>query len=182
LESGTPPEGVFADAVDRIVVVGREQERGVARKRIGLTYEFERPCSVGREDAEVVLGGVEEVEHLGPRFLHEFGRHRGSRVDRVGIAMHAGQQAAHVADDLGRTVEATSGVVEVDLPLLIEAGEFIAPQLFEGAVMGQLSLGELAQQEGVQRTGHGAKDLGAIGEPNVPLFLPIRYANRQRPG
>ena len=61
----------LAHAVHRIVVVEREERAAASGKRVHLADEFEAGRGVCREDRNVVVVGVEPVEHGAPRALDE---------------------------------------------------------------------------------------------------------------
>ncbi len=82
---GATRDGKLANAVDRVVIVDGQQQPVTRGERIRLTYVLEGTGRVEGEDRDVVVTGVEPVEHRAPRSLDKSRRIGGSGAGRVRI-------------------------------------------------------------------------------------------------
>ena len=122
----------LADAVDRVVVVDRQQEAVAGVERVGLADQAQRAGRVGREDRDVLVRRrAEEGEHGRPGLLGERRARRRGRVDRVRVPEHAALEQPEVLTQLGVGVQAAARVVEVDVPGRVEAPVVGLPQRVE---------------------------------------------------
>ena len=129
-----PHSIVFADPVDRVVVVEGEQQLIATLERIGLTHQFQGLAGVRREDDVVLLLRCAKVlEDPAAGLAHHVGRGHRRRVHRVGIAEHPISQPAHVRPDQRVRIQPPTGVVQVDVTFAIEPCEVIRPELVENA-------------------------------------------------
>ena len=128
------------------MVVEGEQVAAVCAKRVGLADEPQRPACVRSEDDSVfVWRGVEEVQDVGPRPFDE-ARHRlGGRVGRVRVTVDAFAEQLEVVAQLALGVEAAAGVVEVDVPELVEAAVLAGAEPVEHARFSVGGVGVLKQ-------------------------------------
>ena len=81
----------FADAVDGVVVVERQQIALARAEGVGFSDQLERIRRIGGKDGRVVLGrGVEVGEDLVAGAFDDFGHRRGGRVVGVRVAENVG--------------------------------------------------------------------------------------------
>ena len=124
---------VLAHAVDRVVVIGREQERRVAREGIALRDELDRGARVRGED-DVVRRGVdaEEAEDALAGGVDD----RGARARRRGVGVRIAEESRFedplLRAELRRAVKRAAGVIEIDVVHRVEPRELAAAQLVEG--------------------------------------------------
>ena len=129
------------DAVHRVVIVEGEQKAVAGLERIRLADQLEGLAGVGGEDRDVLLRvGAEELQHPPAATLDIAGRRGRGRVGGVRIAEHRRQQQIHVAPHLTLAVEASPRVVEIDVPLPVEARELAGAEVIEdlgGGIVGE---------------------------------------------
>ena len=126
----------LADAVDRVVVVGGEEQAAAVTERVGLADQAQRRAGVGREHDVVLVGrGVQEPEDRVARRLREAGRGVAGRAGRVRIAEHAGAEQVLVFAELRFRVQGAARVVEVDLVELVEPRVLARPQRLDGVAV-----------------------------------------------
>ena len=141
------------DTLEGVVVVHGEQEASTGRKGVRLPHVLQRGGRVLREDRRVLPFRVEPPEHRPPRLLDEAGHPRRGQAGGVRVAEDVAVEEAGVRADLRLGVKAAAGVIEIDMPLLVEAPVLRRPQLVEDAGVGVV--GKLAQELGVGvRTAH----------------------------
>ncbi len=122
----------LAQAVDRVVVVGRQHQAAAQVERVALGHQLHRGAGVGGEADLVLVGiGVEEVEDSATRRLEHGGRGARGVVLRVRIAEQRAVQDLALCRDLRGTVERTAGVVEIGDALLVESRELARPEFGE---------------------------------------------------
>ena len=111
----------LADAVDGVVIIEGQQVVVAGTEGIRLADQLERAGRVRREDDHVLVGGgVEVAQDVLARLLDTLGhRHRG-QVLRVRVAKDAAGEHGDVLAHLRLGVDAPAGIIQVDLPLLIE--------------------------------------------------------------
>jgi hypothetical protein len=113
-------------------VVVEGQQVVPAGERIRLAHQLERPAGVGRENAQVLFGvGVEELEHVLARVLHQFGGSHGGGIAGVRVAEHMLAEHLEMLADLGIRIQAAAGVIEVDLLGQVEPGIVRFAQVIE---------------------------------------------------
>ena len=121
--------GELPDAVDRVVIVGRQDQRGPRAERVGLPDQPARAGGVRGEDRRVLLRRRVEVrEHRVPGPLDQLGRGGGGRVLRVRVPEAPAADPLGMRGQLRLGRQARAGVVEVDVPALVEVGVLGRPQ------------------------------------------------------
>ena len=121
--------GVLPDAVDRVVIVLRQDQLGPRAERVCFPDEPARAGGVRGEDGRVLLRRRAEVgEDRVPRPLDQFRRRGGGRVFRVRVPEAPATQPLGMSGQLRLGRQARAGVVEVDVPGRVEVGVFRRPQ------------------------------------------------------
>ena len=104
------------------MVVEREQEAAARGEWKRFADQLERSRGIWREDENVVVrAGMEIAQHGSAGAFDVLGHRRGSGVGGVWIAENAGAQQGEVLLELRFRMERTTGVIEVDLALRIQA-------------------------------------------------------------
>ena len=135
----------LADPVDRVVVVEGRKKPPASSERVGFADFLQRAGGVGREDGRVRAGvGAEPGEHQAARLFHEPCGGRGAEAARVRVAEDVSAEEVRVLANLGDGMETPAGVVQVDVPLGVEAGIFQGPKLVE---RGRTPVGGMLFQE-----------------------------------
>ena len=121
--------GELPDAVDRVVIVVRQDQPGPRAERVGLPDEPARAGGVRGEDGRVLLRRRVEVrEDREPGPLDQFRRRGGGRVFRVRVPEAPAAHPLGMGGQLRLGRQARTGVVEVDVPARVEVGVFRRPQ------------------------------------------------------
>ena len=140
-----PGAGELADAVDRVVVVGRQDEPAPVGERERLADELRRSAGVRGEDDRVLVGrGADEGQDRRPGAV---GKIRGGprrRVLGVGVAQDPVSEQREMLADLRLGVEARAGVVDVDLAGAVEAAVLAGPKRREHVDAGRRTAGARA--------------------------------------
>ena len=125
------------------MVVGGEQEATAGFERVRLADELEGAGRIRGEDDAVLVRGVEVAQHRRARSVEQRGCRRRGRVDGVWVAEHRRPEQLEVVGELRLGVEAATGVVEVDLPLGVQASVLRRPEPVE---TGGVELGMSAEE------------------------------------
>src|SRR2546423_14239760 len=129
---GTFGTDKFADAIDGVVVIEEQQELTTGSKGIGLTEQPERVAGIGCEDNCVFVGGsAKKLEHKSTRLFDQCGRGSRGWIEGVWVAKDVVAQQFHMFTELALGVKATTGIVEVDMPMLVQATVFCGAQFVE---------------------------------------------------
>jgi hypothetical protein len=141
--------GVLPDPVDRVVVVGREDEAGAGLERIGLGDEPAGAGGVRGEDDGVLLrGGVEVRQDRGPGAIDERGGRARGGVLRVRIAEYPVPQPGGVRRELRAGRQPGAGVVEVHVSARVEVGVLPVAQFIQPAGTGVRRVGGQERRAG----------------------------------
>ena len=121
--------GELPDAVDRVVIVLRQDQSGPRAERVGLPDQPARAGGVRGEDGDVLLRRRVEVrEDRTPGPLDQFGRRGRGRVLRVRVPEDTAADPLGMRGQLRLGRQARAGVVEVDMPGRVEVGVLGGPQ------------------------------------------------------
>ena len=114
----------LANPVHRIVVVEGQQQLVAGLERIRFADQLQGMAGVGGEHHRVLVRRrVEETQDVGAAALDPFAREHRRRVDRVRVAEDVAREIVGVPADHRDRIEAAAGVVQIDLPLLVEPPE-----------------------------------------------------------
>ena len=163
--------GELAQAVDRIVVVGRHQQARTLCEGERFANQLQRARGIRREDRRVLVAGIEVLQHRGPRALDAPRHLARTGAGRVRVAEDVVVQHLAVRTHLRRGMQAAAGVVEIDLPLGVEPAVLAGPQRIEKRCPGVVRPG--GEESGGGR--HRGKSIGQRWHPrNARCHAPRR--------
>ena len=147
--------GELPDAVDRVVIVLRQDQPGPRAERVRLPDQPARAGGVRGEDGRVLLRRRVEVrQDREPGPLDQFGRRGGGRVFRVRVPEAPAADPLGMRGQLRLGRQARAGVVEVDVPARVEVGVLGRPQP--------------VQQRRAPVAGVGGQEAGRLWRPVIP--------------
>jgi hypothetical protein len=123
---------VFTNAVDRVVIVDGEDARGVRRKRITLSDQFDRCGRIRGEDHIVrAFIDIEKTQQCFARRVNDLSAGARWPMLRMRIAEHPFAQQLVMRADLRLRVQRAAGVIEIHVILAIEPRKLARAQFRE---------------------------------------------------
>ncbi|MNC85050.1 hypothetical protein D3C83_06250 [compost metagenome] len=140
--------GELADAVDRVVIVGAQEQPPARRERKALAHVLQGARRIGRKDGGVVGAGVEPLEHGAARPFDDNRRRTRGTACGVRVPEYAAGEHRGVLTQLRFRVQARARVVEIQVAGRVETSVLGGPQPVD--MRGRRVVG-IAVQELVER-------------------------------